>query len=61
MVVPVLDNLSTFETPNVETHPRDGEVVFGMRKHEIAILKDTYGVDLDRPFWTGLPESGYSG
>ncbi len=41
----MFDYHSIFETSNIETHSRDPEVVFRMRKYEIAVLEDPHGID----------------
>ncbi len=42
----MFDDLSVFKTEEVEAHLRAEEVVFGMGKHEIAVLKNPYRIDL---------------
>src|SRR5882724_4453515 len=56
-VVPMLDDLSVFETENVEAHLRAEEVVFGMGKHEIAVMKNPHRIDPGCSLGQGLQDS----
>src|SRR5467141_310056 len=56
-VVPMLDDLSVFETENVEAHLRAEEIVFGMGKHEIAVLVNPHRIDPGRSLRKRLEES----